>query len=282
MPPGGCAVVIQNFQLIHLARSIQPATLLFDYIDDAFGFTAMPAYVRDLWKETVTSSNLVTVTAAKLQQQIGGVRSGAVHIVRNGVEYERFAGDTSPRPDDLPSGDRPIVGYVGSVYPWFDFDLVAATAAKMRETNFVIIGPGHPDVAGRIDELRRHPNIHILGPRPYDRVPAYVRHFSAGIIPFRRNTLTESVNPVKLYEYSAAGIPTVTTCFADDLDEFRDIVHLARSEQEFMEKLSHALAESRAPDAILLRQLFGRQNDWNARITAILSLLASDPAPPSL
>jgi glycosyltransferase involved in cell wall biosynthesis len=241
----------------------------------------MPAYVQDLWRETATSSNVVTVTAEKLQQQIGAVRSGAVYIVRNGVEYERFAGDTSPRPDDLPPGNRPIIGYVGSVYPWFDFDLVAATAAKMRDAHIVIIGPGHPDVAGRIEELRRQPNIHILGPRPYNRVPAYVRHFNAGIIPFRRNTLTESVNPVKLYEYSAAGIPTVTTFFADDLEEFRDIILLARSEQDFVAGLSHALAGSRDPAEVLRRQHFGRENDWNARIAAILSLLSSDLVGPS-
>jgi glycosyltransferase involved in cell wall biosynthesis len=281
MSETGGTIVIENFQLVHLARSLRPACMLFDYIDDAFGFAAMPAYVRTLWEETVTTSTIVTVTAAKLQQQIATLRPGPVPIVRNGVEFERFAADTSPRPGDLPAAGTPIVGYVGSVYPWFDFELVAAAATKMPETHFVIIGPGHPDVADGMEMLRRLPNVHVLGPRPYVRIPAYLRHFNAGIIPFRRNTLTESVNPVKLYEYAAAGIPTVSTFFADDLEELRDFVFLARSEQDFAAMLSQALAGSRNPAEILRYQEFGRANDWNARIAAILSFFASDPAGPS-
>jgi glycosyltransferase involved in cell wall biosynthesis len=274
MPDTGCGVVIENFQLIHLARSIRPAGILFDYIDDAFGFADMPAYVRELWNETVTTSTTVTVTAARLQQQIAALRPGPVHVVHNGVEYERFAGDASPRPDDLPADGKPIIGYVGSVYPWFDFNLVAATAANLPEAHIVIIGPGHPDVAPGIETLRRLPNVHILGARPYTRIPAYVRHFNAGIIPFRRTRLTESVNPVKLYEYSAAGVPTVTTLFADDLREFGNIIQVSASAEEFVEMLTRALDYSRNPGFTAALRSFARSNDWTARIDALRMLLS--------
>jgi glycosyltransferase involved in cell wall biosynthesis len=273
MPETGGTIVIENFQLVHLARSLRPACMLFDYIDDAFGFAAMPAYVRTLWEETVTTSTLVTVTAAKLQQQIAALRPGPVPIIRNGVEFDRFAADMSPRPADLPAAGTPVVGYVGSVYPWFDFELVAAAATKMPETHFVIIGPGHPDVADGMERLRRLPNVHVLGPRPYVRIPAYLRHFNAGIIPFRRNTLTESVNPVKLYEYAAAGIPTVTTFFADDLREFETLIHVAPGREEFLAMLPRALEQAGSPASITTLRSFARSNDWTARIDAIRTLL---------
>jgi glycosyltransferase involved in cell wall biosynthesis len=273
LPVRGDSILIENFQLIHLARSLQPSRLVFDYIDDAFGFADMPAYVRALWTETVGASTAVSVTAVRLREQVAAGHRGPVHLIRNGVEYRRFADDTSPRPPDLPADGRPIVCYVGSVYPWFDFELVTAAARQFPDTHFVIVGPGHPDVARSIEQLGLHPNVRVLGPRPYTSVPAYLRYATVGIIPFRRTPLTEAVNPVKLYEYSAAGIPTVTTLFADDLNEFAGIVHFARSTGEFTTAVAAALASATDPATRARLQTFASHHDWKARVESLRALL---------
>jgi glycosyltransferase involved in cell wall biosynthesis len=275
LPAEGGAVLLENFQLLRLARSLNPSAILFDYIDDAFGFTAMPDYVRDLWRETVTTASAVTVTAARLQEQVAALRPGPVSLVRNGVEYDRFAESTAARPTDLPPPGARIAGYVGSIYPWFDTELLAGAARRMPAVHFVLIGPTHPDIGPRLAALRTLPNVHLLGPRPYADVPAYVRHFQAGIIPFLRNTLTESVNPVKLYEYAAAGVPVVSTFFADDLEMFGRVIHIARDPEEFIQHLDAALEESGKPAITADLRRFARENDWSVRVEAILDLLGN-------
>jgi glycosyltransferase involved in cell wall biosynthesis len=86
-----------------------------------------------------------------------------------------------------------------------------------------------------------------------------VRAFRAGLIPFRRTPLTEAVNPVKLYEYAAAGVPTVTTRFSDEVDAWGDAARVADGVDAFAAACRAVLAM--APDTASLRA-FARRNDW--------------------
>ncbi len=268
-------LVVQNFQLIGLSDILSPSFALFDYIDDAFGFIDFPAYVHRLWERTVRTSDVITVTHPALKAAMASLRSEGIHIVPNGVEYERFAATAMERPKDLPKDGRPIVGYTGSVYPWFDTELVATAAAAIGDAHFVIIGPIHPDIRAAVDRLRSLKNVHVLGRRPYEQVPAYVRHFAAGMIPFRRTRLTEAVNPVKLYEYSAAGVQTVTTLFSDELHDLGDLIAIARTDTDFVRMISTAIAAPPDPTRTARLQAFARDNDWDKRATALLDLLDS-------
>ena len=116
----------QNFQFIDIADFFSPLLFLsFDYIDNAFGFTSFPGYVRKAWEKTIRSAHLVTVTSPALRKQIQAVEDRPVQVVSNGVEYDVFASPrNAQRPDDLPPPGKPVIGYVGAVYPWFDFDLL--------------------------------------------------------------------------------------------------------------------------------------------------------------
>ncbi|MFN0157267.1 MAG: glycosyltransferase [Bacteroidota bacterium] len=266
-------VLIENFQLIKLVEALPTSVVCFDYIDDAFGFVDLPDYVRDLWKQTIERSNVITVTTPQLREQIGQVRSGNTHVIQNGVEYSHFAQENTRRPDDLPASGIPIAGYVGSVYPWFDFDLLERAARELPGVNFVIIGPQHPDIAGSVEKMKGIANVLFLGLKPYTLIPAYLHHFTVGLIPFVRNKLTEAVNPVKLYEYSAAGLPTVTTFFSDDLQQFKDLVHVATSADDFIRALPRAIEERSEAGSIARLRAFGRENDWNARAAEVQAIM---------
>jgi hypothetical protein len=111
--------------------------------------------------------------------------------------------------------------------------------------------------------------------KDYPEVPRYLRHFDAGLIPFRRNELTASVNPVKLYEYCAAGVPAVATDFAADLHAFGDIVAVAGSHEGFIACTRDALERRR--DAAFRQKLqdFARLNDWDERARTLIALIAS-------
>jgi glycosyltransferase involved in cell wall biosynthesis len=271
------ALLIQNFQLIRLAGRLSPVKTLFDYIDDAFGFTEYPAWVAEEWRMAVRASDVVTVTSSVLQAQIVDQepgRSGRVHRVPNGVEFSRFAGSSgASRPADLPRDSRPIVGYVGSIYPWIDFELLEHLACQLPDAWLVLVGPAHPKVRESLSRLARLPNVRVLGVRPYESVPAYVRAFDVGIVPFRKTRLTAAVNPVKLYEYSAAGVPTVCTDFAADLKEMGALIHTAHDRGEFTRSVRASMLERRDRGRVAELQEFARRNDWEERIARIASLL---------
>jgi len=271
--------IVQNFQCIRLVHSLQPSFLLFDYIDDAFGFREYPRSMREDWLATIESAHVITVTAPALRQQIleaDPSRSHAVQLVSNGVEYERVAAASSEsRPADLPPPRVPIIGYVGSVYPWLDFPLLERIVRDLPSVHLVVIGHHHPEVSGELARLQRYPNFSYLGSRPYPQVPAYLHHMDVGIIPFARTRLTAAVNPVKLYEYSAAGLTSVCTNFSDDLQQFADLVLIARSHDEFLAQIAAALEHKRRQDNRARLQEFARSNDWDAKAGEIARLIES-------
>jgi glycosyltransferase involved in cell wall biosynthesis len=259
---------------MHVSNTVKPRRVVFDYIDDVFGFTPLPAFVWSEWLSAIRRADAVTVTSPTLRKRILDVHLRDVRIVPNGVEFDRFASiaDTR-RPADLPPPGATIVGYVGSIYPWLDFGLLDRTIGSMTDLSFVMVGPLHPAVAREMDRLARHRNFSFLGLKAYADVPSYMKNLDAAIIPFRRTLLTEGVNPVKLYEYSAVGVPTVATDFSEDTKEFAEIVLIAHTDVEFVAHIRTALV--RRKDREFTRKLvsFAAENDWDCRAHEFSALL---------
>jgi len=267
---------VQNFQFVDLIEECTPTFLLFDYIDNAFGFVRFPRYVHRAWVKMIKRADAVTATSPTLVNLIAA-HGVTAQLVTNGVEYDFFArAREQERPADLPSDGRPIIGYVGSVYAWFDFDLVKLVASMFDNTHVVIIGHEHPEIMEELGTLQSLQNIHFLGVRPYARVPEYLRYFDVGIIPFKRNLLTEAVNPVKLYEYSAAGLPTVSTFFSNDLNDYRSMIFVGGNHEEFLSLINVALTKKRDSGFTENLRAFVREHDWDAIADRLWSLLSSE------
>lgn len=264
---------IHNFHLINILNRFEPALILFDYIDNAFGFTKLPKHVEDDWIKTIRQSDIITVTSPTLAKQIEPIRDGNVNYIGNGVEYSFFSNEKEySRPLDLPNG-KPIIGYIGAVYPWLDYSLIESLCVSIPEINVVFIGPLHPRVHSKIKRLKRLQNIYFLGFRKYQLIPQYLYHFDVGIIPFQKNELTSAVNPVKLYEYSAAGKPTVATNFSDDLIQFKDQIFIARSNEEFISLVQKALEKSKIFAFREKLKSFASQHDWERKTSTLIHLI---------
>ena len=152
----------------------------------------------------------VVVTTSELLLRTKAVRRPDVVLMRHGVDYDHFAsawrGALKP-PRDLDAVQRPIFGFFGLIHHWIDRPLLANLARLRPQYSFVLIGDCQVDVSA----LRRIPNVHLLGRRPYQDLPAYCAYFDAGLLPFARSIMTESINPIKMYEYLAAGLPVIST-----------------------------------------------------------------------
>src|SRR5438128_11112355 len=108
---------------------------------------------------------------------------------------------------------RRVIGYVGGLHQWVDQNVLVDVARAMPDMTFALVGPEQTDTSA----LRGCANIHLLGIRPHQELPRYVKAFDVGIVPYRLTEYTANVYPTKLNEYLAMGIPVV----ASDLPEIR-------------------------------------------------------------
>lgn len=129
-------------------------------------------------------------------------------ILVNGVDYELFM-QTQLAPIEYRDSTRKRCVYVGALDFRFDFDVLQALAEARPHVDFFVIGPGEVAQLARFDAV---PNVHILGPRQYSEIPAYLQHADVGILPLVPIKANMGRSPMKLYEYLAAGIPVMALC----------------------------------------------------------------------
>lgn len=178
-------------------------------------------------------------------------------LLRNAVRASDFTlrGGTGPvRPD------APVIGYAGSLSSWFDVEMVRRAAAARPDWRFRLIGRiEHP----KIETLQRLPNVEFGGEVPYAELPRHVGRFDVATIPFLRNALTMSTNPIKLYEYFACGLPVVSSALPE-VERYDGLVYLADSPEAFLRQLDQAVAERDAGLAHRRREVADHES-WTTR-----------------
>ena len=139
----------------------------------------------------------VVVTAEPLIESSAGTAGGCADCDDPQRRGRRSASKTLarglPRPADVPTGQRPIIGFVGALYEWIDWKLIADVTRGLPECDFVFVGPH--DGRSSTELLADAANVSFLGPRPYDRVPAYMKAFDACWVPFDQSRVSRAANP---------------------------------------------------------------------------------------
>jgi glycosyltransferase involved in cell wall biosynthesis len=207
-------------------------------VDD---FTHWPGVDRkmvlSMEDELIAGCDLVLATSRELCSK--KQRGGKVPVLLpHGVDFEHFSSSAERSvPPALGSIPGPVIGFFGAISPWLDFDLITAAAKARPSWSFVFIGPADTDIAS----LAACPNIHLLGSVPYGELPSYAKGFDVGIIPFLVNELTVSVNPLKLLEYLATGMPVVSTGLPE-VREFSGVVSIADTVEDFIKGIEYSLS----------------------------------------
>jgi glycosyltransferase involved in cell wall biosynthesis len=258
-----------SFAVLEALIGVDTATMVYDCMDNFPLFHEERLQIIEAERQIASSADVVFTTAMELYERMRTSNRHTV-LLPNAADYPHFsvAAAQLEIPDDLRSFHKPLIGYIGEVASWFDLDIVRQVALHRRDWTIIIIGPVH---VGAAYSLRRFPNVHFLGVKPYADLPAYLSQFDVCLLPFKIDALTSSVNPIKLYEYLAAGKPVVSTPLREVLP-FRGLVRIA-DRKSFPRAVESALDQS-DESMTQERQELAMCNTWDQRIEQILAAIA--------
>jgi glycosyltransferase involved in cell wall biosynthesis len=259
------AFLIGDPRFVPLIGQIEADKVILRLTDNVAEFENSPKVINQLIKTGVNKANQVIVTSKPLieimQEKYNATN---VSYIPNGVDYSHFATE-GIQPDDLKNIPQPRVTYIGAIENWFDCDLLAEVSQAMPEVSFIIIGPIRTDIS----KAENLPNVYFLGAKPYKELPNYLQHSDVGAIFFKRTPLIESVSPIKLYEYMAAGLPVVSIEW-NELKLLNSPALLASEKDEFIAALHKVLSEDK--DGKVYRE-YARENSWQKRVDNIEGIL---------
>ena len=223
-----------------LAETIPGCLVVYDCMDFHAGFSTNSPGMIEEETRLLERADLVVTTSAPLSEIVGETVPNL--LIRNAGEIDYFS--ESPEISAYRS-TRPVAGYLGAIADWFDIELVMASALRFPEWDFILVGgTDHCDIR----EAQKLLNVTFVGEVPYDDAAAWVHSFDVAMIPFRLTELTRCTNPVKVYEYLAAGKPVVATALPE-VQLMSEVVHVADSHEAFMDLLETAMGESQDNDA---------------------------------
>jgi glycosyltransferase involved in cell wall biosynthesis len=253
-----------------ILRHLDAEKVIYYCVDDWSEFTFLHAgAMREMERQVIEQSDLVFTTAQALYESKSAIHPGT-HLIPHGVDGQHFAQarsadlEVAPELRDLP---RPVVGFWGALHDWIDLDLIRYVAEHRPAWSLALVGDAETDVG----DLAKLPNVHLVGRRPYASLPAFAKGFDAAIMPFKINRLTESVNPIKLREYLAAGLPVVSTPLPE-ARAYGDLVRIASTPEAFVRELDRAIAED--GEAAVRRRIEAVSGDtWEARVERMSELV---------
>jgi len=265
--PSTTGFIISNIYAAHIVSRLPRKFLVYDCNDDHSSFPGMQSWTRAYFDKTCRDADAVFASSGALLEKITGVRGGGAgcSYLGNGVDYEHFQKNGDSIEKSAGEG-KPRLGYIGAVAPWLDFDALADLARRRPQWEIVLVGPVLLGVEEQVLWLTSLPNVSHLPAVSYDRLPGILAQFTLGLIPFRYNELTRGVNPNKMYEYLACGLPVVTTRFSLEVEKYTDVVAAADPGPDFVQACEAFIdAVSRGDTGAALSKRarsVARENDW--------------------
>lgn len=250
---------------LDFTRHLTPLVTIYDCMDELTLFKDASPMLKKLEVELFSRVDLV-FTGGQSLYEVKRNQHPNVHCFPSSIDFAHFAQARQPgeEPADQVAIPHPRLGFFGVVDERFDSPLLAGLAESRPDWHFVIIGP-----MVKIDpaSLPRRDNIHYLGPKSYDELPAYLAGWDVALLPFARNDATRFISPTKTPEYLAGGKPVVSTSIQDVVQPYgeQQLVRIADTVPKFVAAVEAALAQSTDETAAWQRRVdqFLAEGSWD-------------------
>ena len=242
-------------------------------IDDEYSFSEAEHPVPPGERALIARVDQVIVHSSALMRKKGGINPSTA-LIPNGVDFESFSSPQA-EPTDLARIPRPRIGYVGLIKRQLDLALLLRLAQARPNWSFPMVGPVRA-MHGKeqmLAELQARPNVHFLGGKPVQALPAYMQYMDVCLMCYEVNAYTRYIYPLKLHEYLAAGQPTLAPPIETVL-EHADVLRVARCDDEWLDGIEWALSSAARSDAeIERRRARAARFDWDALTAKVAALI---------
>lgn len=243
--------------MLPFSRALPAACTVYDCMDELANFRFAPPELTTLESELFEIADIVFTGGYSLYEAKRH-RHPNIHPFPSSIDRAHFAAAANASdPVDQAELPRPRLGFYGVIDERMDVALLRRVAAARPDWSFVMVGPV---VKISPDDLPQLPNIHYLGHKTYDELPAYLSGWDVALMPFAINESTRFISPTKTPEYLAGGRPVVSTPIKDVIRHYGELeaVKIATTAEAFVTACEEALAMS-------------KRDDWRADVDALLS-----------
>jgi len=257
-------------------------------VADFSQLTSDQARLSEFERRLIEQSDLVFANSVQVAEHCRQWHRD-VHVFPPGVDFKKFAVDeaaaagrsieadgpppTGSRDESMLAAlPRPLIGYVGGLHRFVDYDLLVAMARARPHWSWVFVGPTHT----KIGQLAGMPNVYLLGQKSHDELPRLIREFDVCLVPYVVNEATVTIAPVKVNEYLAVGKPVVSTELPTVCEFNREHEILATAPNrspDFLAAIERALAQPRDAATIARRREVAALGDWPNRFNAMNDLI---------
>jgi glycosyltransferase involved in cell wall biosynthesis len=233
------------------ANRLRPRAVVYDCMDELSNFKFAPPVLRERERKLLERADVVFTGGYSLWEAKRSQHDNC-YAMPSSVDAPHFARARRglAEPADMVGIPHPRVGFYGVVDERMDLDLLSSVAVALPDVQFVILGPV---VKIKENDLPRHQNLHYLGQKSYNDLPAYLAHWDAAMMPFALNDSTRFISPTKTPEYLAAGKPVVSTAIRDVVRPYADLnlVKIGHDAAGFAQAVRAVLEEDQSERQVL-------------------------------
>lgn len=263
-----------NFHYPHVGQLLSPKLTVYQCVDPLImEFDRKHGVYSE--KELLQKSDMVICTSQALYLEKSTINP-ATYFVPNAadIDHSSKAMDKSlPVLPALKAFQKPIVGYVGNIERRLDYELLYQLVRDNPQYSFVFAGPVSMELVP--DWIFRQPNLHLIGRVDYKDLPSLLKGFDICFIPFKKDEVSATIFPLKLFEYLGSGKPVISTSFNPDLKDFTDdTVIYCDDAESFSKAIKNALLDN-SEARIDTRIAIAKRNTWDTRAKQWLGLISS-------
>lgn len=233
--------------------------------------------VAGMERDLVTGADAVAYAGRELLAAEAELTGDRAFFLDHGVDLAHFRrSDDQPAvlPPDVADIPRPRLGYFGTIRDYtVDIPLLERLARELPDAHLVVVG----NVVCPVGGLADLPNVHLLGPRPYEEMPAYGSAFDVALMPWLNNEWIRYSNPIKLKEYLALGLPIVSTDFPE-ARRYASQLRLASTPEELVALVRRTLADGGAGTTRSRREAVSGES-WDRRALELMAAAEPEPVP---
>lgn len=264
-------IFLQNPMAIGVVGKLNEKVFAFDAIDNWIHHPQNKRYYKLLEKNYrfITNRADIIFTVSENLKNMFENRND-VYWISNGVDKDYFAKSIN----NIKKTNTPLIGYVGKIQDRIDFKLIEECLIRYSNHKFLFLGPVL-SCKKQVKYLeRKYKNIIFLGDIHYEKLPEKMKMFDIAIIPHLVNDFTNSMNPLKLYEYLSAGKQVVSTPVAGS-EKLSEYVYISHNNKEFLDNIQKAIDKYNTDDQLInkVTETINYEYTWENKVNIIVEKL---------